>query len=260
MILTCPACQKKYLIPDSAIGIEGRQVRCAACRHSWFEAAPAHVFPPESMADEPAAPAAAPAPVAVPATVAVPEAEKPLPPSWATQPPEPVAPSAASDAAFADDQDPYAHEAPFRPRRNTSRRWTIAAVLVSVLLFAGLGAVYYFATPNFLAKLGIPVGDIDTPLIIQVNSDRGPKDGMPATPQFVTIHGQIINPTDQAQRVPDIISELLDAHGRVVYSWTITPPRRTIGPKGRQPIDDTAVNIPQSASEAKLTFSGVDPK
>lgn len=292
MILTCPACQKKYLIPDSAIGIEGRQVRCAACRHSWFEdapdglvsAAPAEHIParpePRPQAPSPPAPVsaepAAPnpdtsqvpftAPLSGPVdaqTTPTPDPAKDMPPSW-TSPDVPTdsgAPSESAAEAEADDEyDPYAHAPPFRARRNTSRRWTIAAAIVSLLLFAGLGAIYYFATPNFLAKLGIPIGEIDTPLITQFTSDRGPKEGMPATAPFVIIHGQIINPTDQPQRVPDIIAELLDSHGRVVYSWTVTPSRRTIGRKATLPIDDTAVNIPMSARETRLTFSGVDPR
>ncbi len=37
MILTCPACDTKYVVKDDAIPPQGRQVRCAACKHSWHQ-------------------------------------------------------------------------------------------------------------------------------------------------------------------------------------------------------------------------------
>ena len=37
MILTCPACDTKYVVKDDAIPPDGRQVRCASCKHSWHQ-------------------------------------------------------------------------------------------------------------------------------------------------------------------------------------------------------------------------------
>ncbi|WP_320076661.1 MJ0042-type zinc finger domain-containing protein [Novosphingobium ovatum] len=56
MIISCPACGTRYAVPDSAIGVEGRTVRCAKCKHSWFQDGP-EIFPPAAARAEPAPPA-----------------------------------------------------------------------------------------------------------------------------------------------------------------------------------------------------------
>lgn len=40
MIIACPACSTRYVVPDGDIGVNGRTVRCAKCRHSWFQEGP----------------------------------------------------------------------------------------------------------------------------------------------------------------------------------------------------------------------------
>ena len=45
MILTCPNCSTQYVVKDGAIPPDGRQVRCASCKHSW------HQDPDESSED-----------------------------------------------------------------------------------------------------------------------------------------------------------------------------------------------------------------
>jgi len=41
MIVSCPSCATRYLIDPTALGGEGRTVRCAKCSHTWHEQPPA---------------------------------------------------------------------------------------------------------------------------------------------------------------------------------------------------------------------------
>lgn len=38
MIVVCPNCSKRYMLDDSLLPKEGRQVRCIACEHVWRQA------------------------------------------------------------------------------------------------------------------------------------------------------------------------------------------------------------------------------
>jgi len=37
VIIECSKCQARFLVPDRAIGGDGRHVRCGRCTHSWFQ-------------------------------------------------------------------------------------------------------------------------------------------------------------------------------------------------------------------------------
>jgi predicted Zn finger-like uncharacterized protein len=62
MHIVCPSCHTRYVVPDNAVGIAGRQVRCANCKHGWFQEgaipplapAPSIAAPTENVAATPA--------------------------------------------------------------------------------------------------------------------------------------------------------------------------------------------------------------
>jgi predicted Zn finger-like uncharacterized protein len=104
MIIACPACGTRYAVPEAAIGSEGRTVRCAKCKHSWFQDPPELTatapVQPTVEAPEPAPPPPPPPPVQSeapqPAPAPEPQREGPSISHWRT--PE-AAPEAASQAA-----------------------------------------------------------------------------------------------------------------------------------------------------------------
>lgn len=244
MILECPECHTRYLVPDTAIGADGRTVRCATCKHSWFQT-PAGFVPPVAQD------VTAPAPVL--------EAE-PRPAEAAVAPPIPIIPPAPQVAAFdaaspdAAGYDAFAERAPFRARRNPARLWTIAAITAAVLMVAAACAILWSGAPGVLQRIGIPVGSSENPLKL-VNNPIERRELANGSELFA-ISGRVLNPSGARQRVPDIRADLKDASNRTVFSWTITPEQRTLGPGGTIDFNSAKLDVPANSKQLELSFAG----
>lgn len=227
MILECSQCHTRYLVPDTAVGATGRTVRCANCKHSWFQ-------PPAGA--PPIAPAA-----------------EPL-----TAPPSPAPVSEPAYSAPDHDYDAFAHEPPFRPRRNPARTWTIAAVTAGAVMLIAAAALLFGNLPSFAAMLGLPLGGGETPLKF-VNLKKPDRRDLPNGSELFAIGGQVQNPTGQRESVPDIRAELRDAQDRLVYSWTIKPDQRTLAPGSSMNFDSAKLDVPSSSKTVKLSFAAAAP-
>ena len=233
MILTCPECQTRYTVPDASIGSVGRQVRCASCRHSWFE-------PPTVAADEPVE--AEPVAEIVAITPEV-SAEPPI--AFAPPPPEPL----AADPAI----DPFAPVPPFQPRGSSGRMWVYVALVVAALMLGAIGALVTLGPPAIAAKFGLWRTN-DVPLTIKVTQkpERRP---MESGNELFSVTGRIHNPTGSTQPVPNIRAQLIDARSRVVYSWTIARPTAQLPPGGDVDFDSAALDVPRGAQSLNLSFA-----
>jgi predicted Zn finger-like uncharacterized protein len=291
MILTCPACGTQYVVKDGAIPPQGRQVRCASCKHSWHQdpelsdapaeeeesIAEAAMIEPRTgpEAEERAYQEAALAAESEPAEVAAeqPAMEEQTEPVEAVEPPadefaeeaaQPPAPAldyeqpAMAEPPAAPVEEPIDDE--FRPFRYESeeeprRRSPLLRILLVALLIAALAAAFWFLAPaEWKQRVGI-AGAGETPLqLMMTHSDR---QKLASGNELLAVSGRVINPTDEPQNVPPIRAQLRSATGELVYSWTIAPPARTLPPGASATFNSAEVNVPAGGDELTITLGSV---
>jgi predicted Zn finger-like uncharacterized protein len=235
MILSCPACQTRYVVPDSAIGANGRQVRCAQCRRSWYQE-------PAALDLAGAAPAA---PVAAPAFVAPQSRQEPAAPVRRPIPPPPPQPEPEPDG-----YDAFASAPPFRARRNPARMWTMLAALAAVAMSGAALALHYFGLPGFGERLVTGAAGA-TSLGI---TGEGRLRRLGSGNVLLMITGRITNSTGEVQPVPQIRAELRDGQGRVVHSSSIAPPVDRLAPGQSASINAAVVDPPPAGRNLVLNF------
>jgi predicted Zn finger-like uncharacterized protein len=267
MILTCPSCGTQYVVKDGAIPPGGRQVRCAACKHSWHEQA--------EDSGEAAAVDAAPEPEPIDEDESLAEATLIEPrsgpeaeerafeevamdadgPAMADGPPKATEPESVGDwnappdpEAQDDEFSPFAQADEEQPRR----RSPALVILILVLVVLAAAAAFWFLAPDEMkARLGLAAVGTSPLALVTTHMDRQP---LESGQELLTVTGRVINPTGKEQNVPPLQAQLRTREGKVVYSWTIAPPTHTLPPGGSASFNSAEVNVPAGSDELTITF------
>ena len=263
MILTCPACDTKYVVKDGAIPPGGRQVRCAACKHRW------HENPPEGEDDVMTSAATE---GAATETVGDSGFDEPVGGPPVADPDDPAeeglgdVPAIARDEAMVSDYaepvvtaetaaEPAYDEdfgIPDFDEEEPSGRGLRVALIVLALVAIAAAAFWFLAPSELKARVGL-AGNGNTKLeVMLTNSDR---QKLASGNELLAISGRVINPTDDEQVVPPIRASLRNkASRKLVYQWTIAPPARVLPPRGSASFNSAEVDIPEGGDELTVTL------
>ena len=281
MILTCPNCGTQYVVKDGAVPPQGRQVRCASCKHSWHQDAEpvsALEMGPEMQPAEPAPEdeSFAEATMIDPSTG--PEAEErayeealieessddeaaslssadPVgDEALATQPPVTLeAPDPGGrpyvDARPDDEFSPFADRDHVEPRR----RGPLFNILILLVIVSALAAAFWFFAPTeWKARLGLG-GATSTKLELS-NPPHIERIQLASGNELLTVAGRVINPTTETHPVPPIYAQIRNHAGKVIYSWTTAPPAPALAPGASASFNSAEVNVPAGGEDLTISF------
>jgi predicted Zn finger-like uncharacterized protein len=223
MLIVCPSCASAYEIDVDRVGADGRSVRCAACRETWFispddvSAALEAEMTAAMMAASELGPDAAQSRASAQADLDAWE-------SALAAEPEP-------DPSPPDTPRPRARAKPAKPKRKgfslASPGAALAFAVVGGLGLAVLGrATVVRAMPQsagLYARVGFPV-NLRGVEFRDVVAFQSPGEGAQAQ---LVVEGDLVGVASEAA-VPPIEVEVRDGRDQPLYRWRIAPPRAAL--------------------------------
>jgi predicted Zn finger-like uncharacterized protein len=223
MILACPSCHVRYLVPAAHFAAGARRVRCARCGHAWNAEIP----------PEPGAAMAAQLSALAPA-----ERAHPKPPSASL-------PKVQEGSGFF-----------------AKHGWKMAAILLAlslVLLWLALDR-YAIARDHpwmerFYDRVGLHIVHAGEGLSLAgVRSEMRFEGGI----LKLAVEGKIRNDTKKPQPIPDILARALGPDDSIMQSWQINAPAATVAAGDSLPFSSEITAPKGTVAAVNLHF--IEPK
>jgi predicted Zn finger-like uncharacterized protein len=264
MIITCPHCQTKYQVTYEAIGSAGRKVQCAHCQQAWQqqpldkdEATPAQQQAFDSMAEDGLDEAMS----AEERTVASEVAQR-LELEAQAEAAKISGAAAKADAAilrkrqmaFTRRQSAMAAELPLARLRRSMRiaGFALLGLIFATAYFGRVEVVKRFpAMAGVYAAVGLGVNVVGLDFS-NMSALRTLRDGK----EVLIVSAQIVGTTPEPVTVPAVVVTLIDAHGRAIYEWSVTPSVRDLMAGERSTFDTQLTLPPGQAERVRLSFAG----
>jgi len=220
MILECPNCSSKFNLDSTALGAEGKKVRCTSCEYTWFQAA-----------------------------------ENPTPPVDEAKP-ETNAKADGTPDAKADVEFKPRRKRPTKEEPKKKKLPISVGIAASILVFllVAKGTVVSLWEPA--ALLYETIG-MDAPVLgqnlafLDVQVEETEKEGQ----RFLKISGNIVNNVSQPLEIPPLKAQVRDASQNILQEWQFTANSKRIIPDEFQIFTTEVAAEFDAASSVIITFA-----
>lgn len=235
MIVSCPACATRFSLDASLLGPNGRNVRCAKCGHRWRQEPPAPIEPlPPVELDAPA------------------------------QEPPAMAPGLAALLSGREQQKPAAAVVvppklkPAPPKRKVGIwPWILllgilCGLAVAAYIYQGPIARMFPAAQSIFDLFG--GGEGDAARVLQIGNLKSEQRS-----GFLSVRGDIFNPSDFPLKVPPLLLSAQDAQGGLLgTSFMFRTQESEIAPGETITFRIPFENPPKGMKGFSVTFGRVD--
>jgi hypothetical protein len=130
--------------------------------------------------------------------------------------------------------------------------WTIAAALFAVVALGAVYMVMHYGLPDWVPLARATFAEAQPDLQLDFPPNRQDRRTLPNGTEFFGASGTVTNVGQTRRTVPTILIVLRDRHERIVYSYEVAPPKRTLAPGESMTVNEAVTDVPKSARIAEI--------